>query len=60
MLYGSSDRVVDGERQSAGLVGRLSRLDIEIVEGVGHMPQFAEPQRVAAFVKRMAERAFAA
>ncbi len=60
MLYGSADRVIDGERQSAGLVGRLSRLDIEIVEGVGHMPQFAEPQRVAAFVKRMAERAFAA
>lgn len=60
VLFGSADRAIDGERHGTGLVGQVARLDIEIAEGVGHMPQYAEPERVAAFIVRMAERAFAA
>ena len=38
---------------------RIEGLDFETVEGLGHMPQFVEPDRVVAFIKRIAERAFA-
>jgi len=37
---------------------RIGGLDFEMVDGLGHMPQFAEPDRVIAFIKRIAERAF--
>jgi hypothetical protein len=39
--------------------GRIRELDFERVEGLGHMPQFAEPERVVAFIGRVAARAFA-
>jgi hypothetical protein len=39
--------------------GRINGLELEIVEGMGHMPQYAETERVVAFIGRMADRAFA-
>ena len=39
--------------------GRVEGIEIEILEGIGHMPQFVVADRVAAFVRRMASRAFA-
>jgi hypothetical protein len=30
------------------------------MEGVGHMPQYADAERVAAFIRRIAARAFGA
>jgi pimeloyl-ACP methyl ester carboxylesterase len=41
------------------MVGRIAHLELELAEGVGHMPQFAEPERTEAFIRRIAARAFA-
>ncbi|MCB1420505.1 MAG: alpha/beta hydrolase [Notoacmeibacter sp.] len=58
VLFGTEDRVVDPMANGTALAGRIPGIDIELLEGVGHMPQYAEPQRVAAFVRRIAARAF--
>lgn len=60
VLFGTADRVIDYRANGEALVGRIRALDLELVEGLGHMPQFIAPARVAAFVRRIAQRAFAA
>lgn len=60
ILFGSADRVLDHKRHGTGMEGRIPGLDVEIMEGVGHMPQYADTGRVVAFIRRIAERAFAA
>lgn len=59
ILFGSADRVLDHRENGLAMAGRIDGLDLEIVDGVGHMPQYAVPDRVAAFIRRMAARAFA-
>lgn len=59
ILYGTADRVLDHRRHGADMVGAIAHLDLELAEGVGHMPQFADPGRTAAFIRRIAARAFA-
>ena len=59
ILFGTADRVVDWQRHGKALEGVVPGLDFETVEGVGHMPQFAATDRVVAFVRRMAGKAFA-
>ena len=39
---------------------KIAGLDLEIVEGVGHMPQYAVTDRVVAFIRRIAAKAFPA
>ena len=58
IIFGGADRVLDVERNGRSMAGQVRDLDLEILEGVGHMPQFAERERVAAFIRRMAARAF--
>lgn len=60
ILFGSRDRVLHHTRHGLAMEGRIEGIDIEILEGVGHMPQFVEADRVAAFVRRMAGKAFGA
>ncbi len=60
ILFGSADRVLDHKRHGTGMEGRIPGLDVEIMEGVGHMPQYADTSRVVAFIRRIADRAFAA
>lgn len=59
VIYGAADRVLDCSRHSASLAGQIAGLDLEICEDVGHMPHYAEPARVAAFIRRIAARSFA-
>lgn len=59
VLFGTADRVIDHRLNAEPLVGRIGNLELELVDGLGHMPQFIEPQRVDAFIRRIAERAFA-
>ena len=59
LMFGAADQVLDPETHGLSMRGRIDGLDVEMVEGVGHMPQYAEPERVAAFIRRMADRAFA-
>lgn len=60
ILFGTADRVLDHRVHGTEMVDRIPGLDLELAEGVGHMPQFAEPERTAAFIRRIAARAFAA
>lgn len=59
IFFGTTDRVIDMRIHGEPMKDRIGRLDFESVDGLGHMPQFAEPDRVIAFIKRIAERAFA-
>lgn len=59
VLFGTADRVIDYRLNAEPLIGRIGNLELELVDGLGHMPQFVEPQRVDAFIRRIAERAFA-
>ncbi|RST87825.1 alpha/beta fold hydrolase [Aquibium carbonis] len=60
ILFGSRDRVLHHTRHGLAMEGLIEGIDLEILEGVGHMPQFVEAEKVASFVKRVAGRAFAA
>lgn len=60
ILFGSRDRVLHHTRHGLAMEGRIEGIDIEILEGIGHMPQFVEAEKVAAFVQRMAGKAFGA
>ncbi|MER8596139.1 alpha/beta hydrolase [Mesorhizobium sp. M1182] len=59
ILFGASDRVLGIDIHGWPLMEKISGLDFEPVEGLGHMPQFVEPERVVAFIERIADRAFA-
>ncbi|BCG94352.1 alpha/beta fold hydrolase [Mesorhizobium sp. 131-2-1] len=59
ILFGTADRVIGMAVHGEPMRSKLQGLDFEAADGLGHMPQFIEPERVAAFVRRIAERAFA-
>ncbi|RUU02886.1 alpha/beta fold hydrolase [Mesorhizobium sp. USDA-HM6] len=59
ILFGGQDRVIGIAAHGDPMPGKIKELDFERVEGAGHMPQFVEPERVAAFIQRIAARAFA-
>lgn len=60
ILFGSADRVLNHRRHGLAVDGRIAGLDLEIAEGIGHMLQYAETERVVAFIRRIAARAFPA
>ena len=60
ILFGSADRVLDHKLHGIAMQSSIPGLDLEIVEGLGHMPQFVAKERVVAFIRRIAKRAFAA
>ena len=60
ILFGSADRVLNHRRHGLAMQGRIEGLDLEIADGIGHMPQYAETARVVAFIRRIAARAFPA
>lgn len=59
IAFGTADRVLDYQRQGAAMIGKVADLDFEILDGIGHMPQYAETARIVAFIRRIAARAFA-
>ncbi|MDR7224253.1 alpha/beta fold hydrolase [Aminobacter aminovorans] len=59
VMFGMADRVLDYRLHGEPLAGRIKSVELDLVEGLGHMPQFVEPQRVAALIRRIAARAFA-
>ena len=58
ILFGTEDRVLGYERHGLGMEGAIPGLEIEILHGVGHMPHYVAAEKVAAFIKRIADRAF--
>lgn len=59
ILFGTADRVLDYRRQGLAMEGRIAGLELESVDGIGHMPQYAVTGQVVAFIRRIAARAFA-
>ncbi|OHV66635.1 esterase [Mesorhizobium sp. LCM 4577] len=59
ILFGTSDQVIGEAVHGEPMLDKIKGLDFERVEGLGHMPQFVEPERVVAFIQRVAMRAFA-
>lgn len=60
ILFGASDLVLSIDIHGRPVSEKIMGLDFEPVEALGHMPQFSEPERVVAFIERIADRAFAA
>lgn len=58
ILFGTHDRVLDPERHGHAMAKKVPGLELELLEGVGHMPQYIERERVADFIRRVAARAF--
>ena len=60
ILFGTEDRVLDYRRHGLTMQGIIAGLELELVEGIGHMPHYSVSDRSAAFIRRIAERAFTA
>ncbi|TPL51663.1 alpha/beta hydrolase [Mesorhizobium sp. B2-4-6] len=59
ILFGTGDQVIGEAVHGQPMLDKIEGLDFERVEGLGHMLQFADPERVVGFIQRIAERAFA-
>ena len=46
IVHGDRDKVVDVET-GRGLAGRMPHARLEVLAGIGHVPQLEEPRRVA-------------
>jgi len=57
VLFGTADRLLDAAQHGATMAAKVSGLDLELIEGGGHMILISAPERSAAFIKRMAQRA---
>ena len=58
VFFGTADRVLDWRHHGLPMKDEIAALDFEIADGMGHMPQYAVTNRVAAFVRRIADKAF--
>ncbi|MEA1942021.1 MAG: alpha/beta fold hydrolase [Pseudomonadota bacterium] len=54
LFYGTDDRILSAADQIAVLRQALPQADIETMEDRGHMPLVIEPDRIDAFVRRIA------
>jgi pimeloyl-ACP methyl ester carboxylesterase len=59
ILYGTGDRVLDHRRHGVAVAPKIPDVELELVEG-GHMLPLTAPDRAAAFVRKVATRAFKA
>jgi pimeloyl-ACP methyl ester carboxylesterase len=58
ILFGDKDRVLNHRRHGLSMRDKIRGLDLEIAEGIGHMPQYAVTEQVVAFIRRIADKAF--
>lgn len=58
ILFGDKDRVLDYRRHGLSMRDKIAHLDLEIADGIGHMPQYAVTQQVVSFIRRIADRAY--
>ena len=56
ILFGAADRVLDPTANGRAMQDVLPDLDLELVEGAGHMIPVTAPDRTLAFIRRMADR----
>lgn len=58
VMFGTADNLLDWRQHGEAMRDKIKGADVEIVDGLGHMPQFIMPQRVAALIERVAARVF--
>jgi hypothetical protein len=51
--------VLAHEENGVAMTDRITGLELELLEGIGHMPQYAATDAAVAFIRRMAAKAFA-
>jgi pimeloyl-ACP methyl ester carboxylesterase len=56
ILFGTADRVLDHNANGIAMRDVLPDLELELIEGAGHMIPVTAPDRTLAFIQRMAER----
>lgn len=56
--FGTADRVLSHETNGIAMRDRIAGLDLDLLDGIGHMPHFAATDAVEAFIRKMAARAF--
>jgi pimeloyl-ACP methyl ester carboxylesterase len=59
MAFGNADRVLDFATNGDDFRNRIKGLDFEMLDGIGHHPQYVATDRVIALIERVAARAFA-
>ena len=60
MMFGTADRVLDHKLHGLSMQGRIAGLELEMLDGLGHMLPFMARERAVAVIRRVADRAFAA
>jgi pimeloyl-ACP methyl ester carboxylesterase len=58
ILFGTADRVLPHRAHGIAMKDKIGGLELELLDGIGHMPQFAATDAVEAFIRRMAAKAF--
>lgn len=58
ILFGTADRVLPYKPHGLAMRDKIAGLDLELIDGIGHMPQYAATDAVVAFIRRMASKAF--
>jgi pimeloyl-ACP methyl ester carboxylesterase len=58
ILFGTADRVLSPEEHGKPLAGRVRDFELNLLDGIGHMPQFVAADEVEAFIRRIAAKAF--
>ena len=56
VLYGDADRILDYREQGEVLRDKIPGVEIELVEGAGHMLPITRGEGVVAFIRRQAQR----
>jgi pimeloyl-ACP methyl ester carboxylesterase len=56
ILFGTDDRILDPTVHGQALADKLPGVDLELIEGGGHMVLIASADRSAKFIERMAQR----
>jgi len=56
MLYGDQDNVLRYDVHVAAVQSAYSKLQLKVLEGVGHMPLVTQPKETVGFIRGMAEQ----
>ncbi len=58
VVFGTADQVIDHAQNALPLAGRIRNFELQLLDGIGHMPQFAATDDVEAFIRRMDAKIF--
>ena len=56
ILFGTGDRVLPHRPHGLAMKDKIAGLDLDLLDGIGHMPHFVATDQVEAFIRRMAAK----